>query len=114
MIDLINEDDNFTEILAGFERLVHARTIYFFNKAHPKGGVTVCYFPLLSNRKGYPQGDYALVSAAYCHPNDTYSRKKGKRIALTNLWNNENSMKLPIYVAGHPVHYLRSMFWYYA
>lgn len=86
------------------------RVVYFFDKQHPKGGVTVAYRPTLRDSKNNPQGIFGEVAVAYCHPKEAFNRKAGKQLATQNLLSG-NSIKLPIYAWGHPVRKLRSFFY---
>ena len=89
------------------------RVVHFFDKDYAYGGITVAYMPVQCDTKtGYPRGKFARVAVAYCRPEDRYSRKTGEILAINNLLCGENIL-LPIYENGHPVRFLRNMFFNY-
>lgn len=85
------------------------RTIYLFDKSTAKGGVTIAYRPVWYDSSGSPQGIFAEVAVAYCHPKDTFSRKIGR--ALTEKMLDVGAgVLLPVYTYNAPVVYLKDMF----
>lgn len=95
--------------LQDFKTAYNVRIVHIFSKHNPRGGVTIGYYPVLSDGNGDPQGDFAYVSVAYCKKGEMYNRKLGESLVLTRLEEGEY-VRLPIYKYGHPVHELKEMF----